>query len=177
MTDEVEVVRAERLRAEAGHVGTHGRDGEIRRAAPDHIDARVRQLIVQRQLNARMPRRKRRQHPRENARRNGRQRRHCYASGAGSGTIAQLRKGGLEIGQQAQCGFGKRFALGCQFNMARVAVEQAHAGIGLQVLDQRAEGRLRQVARLCRLREVFVLAQRGKGAELFDREVHGEGRA
>jgi hypothetical protein len=57
--------------------------------------------------------------------------------------------------------------------MARVAVEQAHTGIGLQVLDQRAEGRLRQVAGLRRLREVLVLAQRGKGAELLDGEVHG----
>jgi hypothetical protein len=62
-------------------------------------------------------------------------------------------------------------ALGCELHTARVAVEEARADGVFERADQRAECRLRQVAGLRRAREVAVLGQREKGAQLPRGEV------
>jgi hypothetical protein len=96
-------------------------------------------------------------------------------SAAALDVVLQVGHGVAHVAQQALRALQEQTALGGERHLARVAVEEARAQRALQAVDQRAEGRLRQVAARGSAREVAFFGQHDEGVQVAHREVQRQG--
>jgi hypothetical protein len=99
------------------------------------------------------------------------QRRYGHATLAARDEVAHVGKGRIQVRQQRARHVHEHQSFGCQVDVTRVARDQLRAHGCFQLLDDGAEGRLRQVAALGRPREVAGVVERQVRLQLFRGEV------
>jgi len=148
-----------------------GRQREVGLAAAHARDARVGQGIVQADGDARPGGHEFGEHRRQPAGGERRQGGDPHPPFAALDVVGQVGHHAAHVVEQPLRRALEQPPLGGELHAARVAVEQARAQRFLERADERAEGRLRQVAQLRRAGKVALLGQRGEGPQLPCREV------
>ena len=170
--DQVKAVLAEGLGLQLGRVRADGGQREVGLARGHALDARLGQHVGNVQFHARVLCAKAGQHTRQPPCGQRGQQRDGHAPAPQQCGVAQRGQRGIHLGANAQRRRMEVLALGRQAHMARAAVEQAQTQVVLQRADERAEGRLRQVALRRGAREAALRRQGKEGVDLPCGDIH-----
>ena len=173
--DQVEAVAAKRLGLQLGCVGADGGQGKVGLAAAHALDTGLGQHIGHLDLYARVLRPVSTQHLGQPARCERGQQRNRHPPPAQRQPVGEVGQSTIKLRQHPPRRHLKRQPLGRRLHMAGAAVKQAQAQRGLQLPDQRAESRLRQMAQTSRAGETALLGQRHKGLQLACGDVGAGG--